>query len=159
MLEREKVAAEVERGLREKANGQALIAEITKEIEALYYNGQEFNCESPIEQTLYEAVKMNIGSFAMLVKSFHIVPQFEIGNYRLDFAIFADNLKIALECDGFDYHERTAEQATHDRQRDRVLTIAGYTVLRFTGKEIHENVDACVADILRTIRALTNKGA
>jgi very-short-patch-repair endonuclease len=51
--------------------------------------------------------------------------------------------KLVVECDGHDFHERTKEQAEHDKKRDRKLTELGYTVLRFTGREIWRDPMAC----------------
>lgn len=44
-----------------------------------------------------------------------------------------------VEVDGFAFHERTKEQATWDKRRERALTAAGYTVLRFSGQEVSKN--------------------
>jgi len=49
------------------------------------------------------------------------------------------SLRIAVECDGHDYHERTREQAERDRSRDRELQKSGWVVMRFTGREIHRD--------------------
>ncbi|MBO8155871.1 MAG: DUF559 domain-containing protein [Bacillaceae bacterium] len=43
------------------------------------------------------------------------------------------------ECDGKAYHS-SPEQKTHDRKKDRYLSRRGWTVLRFSGSEIHRNV-------------------
>lgn len=45
-------------------------------------------------------------------------------------------MAIAIELDGHDFHERTKEQATRDKRRDRALVAAGWSVLRFTGSEV-----------------------
>lgn len=45
-------------------------------------------------------------------------------------------MAIAIELDGHDFHERTKEQATRDKKRDRALVSAGWSVLRFTGSEV-----------------------
>lgn len=80
-----------------------------------------------------------------------IVPQCEVGKYRLDFGLFFfsgdDCLKLAIECDGHDFHEKTKQQAAHDKRRDRAIAAAGYTMLRFTGSEIYKSVEDCVSEI------------
>jgi len=43
---------------------------------------------------------------------------------------------LFVECDGHDFHERTKEQAEHDRSKDRAIQAAGIPILRFTGREI-----------------------
>lgn len=57
--------------------------------------------------------------------------------------------RLIIELDGHEYHS-TPEQLEKDAIRQRYLTRAGYTVIRFTGREINRNAAACVADV-RTI--------
>jgi very-short-patch-repair endonuclease len=84
--------------------------------------------------------------------------QMRILDYRVDFALrrFVRNdsrgpvdatPKIVIECDGHDFHERTKEQASRDKERDRLLQTAGYVVLRFTGSEIWRNPEKCVQQV------------
>lgn len=82
-----------------------------------------------------------------------IVPNFEIieakkVKYRLDFALFSTGgMKLAIECDGHDYHERTKQQAKHDKERDRWLQGQGWFVARFTGSEIYKDPFEVVSKI------------
>ena len=62
--------------------------------------------------------------------------------FRLDISacsLFDKIVKVAVELDGHDYHERTKAQARHDKSRDRALTQSGWLNLRFTGSEIYED--------------------
>lgn len=78
-------------------------------------------------------------------------------NYVVDFMLFMRGGKnIVVECDGHDFHERTKEQAEHDRKRDRRLTELGYTVLRFTGREIWRDPIACALSALQQF-AISNE--
>src|SRR5262245_34455764 len=45
----------------------------------------------------------------------------------------AEAIRIVVECDGHDYHEKTKWQASRDKRRDRILQRLGYRVFRFTG--------------------------
>ena len=56
-------------------------------------------------------------------------------------------MKVVVECDGHDFHERTKEQARKDRRRDRELQAKGYLVLRYTGSEVWRDPWGCVEDI------------
>ncbi|HEX4338097.1 MAG TPA: DUF559 domain-containing protein [Polyangiaceae bacterium] len=69
--------------------------------------------------------------------------------YRIDFAIVAHDGRpwIACEVDGFAFHS-SKEQIVYDRQRERALTAAGWTVLRFTGTEVHRDAEACVLEVI-----------
>src|SRR5260370_25791762 len=76
---------------------------------------------------------------------FILVPQLNIPNVgHVDFAIFdphisTQNPLVVVECDGHNLHERTSDQASEDRRRDRVLQWLGYPLLRFTGTDIVRN--------------------
>jgi hypothetical protein len=54
---------------------------------------------------------------------------------------------VVVECDGHDFHERTKEQAQHDKTRDREMQSMGFPVLRFTGSEIWRDAWVCAAQI------------
>lgn len=60
--------------------------------------------------------------------------------WRADCAIFVGRTGIVVELDGHPFHERTADQVLRDRSRDRAMTIDGWKVLRFTGREVHSSV-------------------
>jgi hypothetical protein len=55
--------------------------------------------------------------------------------------------KTVVEIDGHDFHDRTKEQASRDRQRDRYLTLDGYTVIRFTGSDVYNDPYQCAEEI------------
>ena len=71
------------------------------------------------------------------------VPQFCIMvkkrcRYRIDFAIFCRQGKIALECDHSRWHQRPARQEK-DRERDRWLKRDGWKVIHLTEDHIINN--------------------
>jgi very-short-patch-repair endonuclease len=68
-----------------------------------------------------------------------ITPQFKWSGYRIDMCLrhgASQDVMIFIECDGHDFHERTKEQAEHDRTKDRAIQAANIPILRFTGREI-----------------------
>ena len=80
--------------------------------------------------------------------------QCQIGSHRVDFYVELhtwfrgpQKARVLVECDGHDYHDRTKEQASQDRKRDRELAAAGYTVLRFTGSDIWGDPCGCVKQV------------
>lgn len=92
-------------------------------------------------------------------------PQVQIDDFRVDFLIMAKStsgsldgpdkirfVRLIIECDGHEFHERTKEQAERDRSRDRALTAKGFTVLRFTGREINRDALACAREVERFLR-------
>lgn len=79
------------------------------------------------------------------------------GRFRLDVAIVSatnESVRVAVEVDGFAYHDRTPEQAERDKQRDRALTRAGWRVLRFSAAEVLRNPKACAIEIVVTVKAI-----
>lgn len=88
-------------------------------------------CKSPIEKIMCAI---------LLQTETYFEPQEKIGNYTVDFLIEVYEKKyIVIECDGHEFHEKTKEQAKHDKERDRFLQKEGYPVYRFTGSEIFNN--------------------
>jgi len=96
----------------------------------------------------------------------NIIVPYE-GKYRVDFYIFLtrfgtvgavpDNLfspelvKLIVEVDGHEFHEKTKWQASRDRERDRNLLLEGYYVTRFTGSDVFNDPEGCsekIDDIL-----------
>jgi very-short-patch-repair endonuclease len=135
------------------------------------WNEKKGLCESPIEQRLLAAMMScpylldgyswaSIGSREQIEgyesRETLIVPQLELGRYRLDFGVVwyrpkAGLITVAVECDGHAFHERTKEQAARDKSRDRSLLAMGWPVMRFTGSEIYADADACANDVADAI--------
>lgn len=87
---------------------------------------------------------------------FQISPQVKVGPYTVDFAIrcFAcADYRLAVECDGHNFHEKTKEQAAHDKKRDRELQKYGYNIIRFTGSEIWSDPVGCAVEVFEHFAA------
>lgn len=158
MHDQARIVNSVLSGDMEKEEGQNMLTEIRSRIVSLYHSDRPYTFDSPIEEAMYKTLAKYIYEIEMIADNVQIYPQFEIGNYRADFVILANKkdktVQVVVECDGYDYHDRSPEQATYDRRRDRFMVIAGYVVLRFSGQEINENVEACVGDVIKAIRSL-----
>jgi len=50
---------------------------------------------------------------------------------------------FVVECDGHDFHERTREQASRDKARDRAMQAMGFVVLRFSGSDLWRDPRGC----------------
>jgi len=107
-----------------------------------------------------------------------IKPQETLGEYRVDFLLSQSSLvpdmdkprilpngetvpgaleitkHLIVECDGHDYHERTKEQASRDRARDRSLQSVGYPVYRYTGSDIWKHVFKCAGEAITFLNEL-----
>jgi very-short-patch-repair endonuclease len=70
--------------------------------------------------------------------------------YVADFVLTANGgLRLVVECDGHDFHDRTKQQAAYDRARDRELLAIGIRTIRFTGSEIHHSAERCAQETWR----------
>ena len=105
-----------------------------------------------------------------------ISPQAQIGDYRVDFLlryrtvlpkfegselvrdVEADK-QMVVECDGHDFHERTKEQASRDKERDRTLQSVSFLVFRFSGADIWRDVFGCATQALKALIDATNTEA
>lgn len=91
-------------------------------------------CESPIETALMKKL------YYSGLKPYTQIP---CGKYRIDIALYASGKRIAIECDGEEFHS-SANQLKHDKKKDYFLEKNKWHVLRFTGKEIFHKADWCV---------------
>lgn len=103
-----------------------------------YEMQNDVECESPIERRFFLACQNRLS----------VIPQYQIGNYRIDFAL--PEQRVAIELDGHEYH-KTKEQRTNDASRERYLQKHGWQVIRFTGSEIYKDVQRCIQDVLEII--------
>lgn len=72
-----------------------------------------------------------------------------LSRYVVDFCL--PLFRIVIECDGDYWHSRI-EIREHDAHRDHLLVRAGWMVLRFSGSEIREDIEACIRTIQAAIK-------
>jgi very-short-patch-repair endonuclease len=142
------------------------------------FNGNLIN--SPIERRLFGSLLwMNFGSagyarldeHAMNIEPtlylkpeqpvVYITPQYSVDRYRVDFLVWfvvGESIgKVAIECDGHDFHEKTKEQAAKDKRRDRDLLASEIPVMRFTGSEIFRDSHGCAKQVESVVAAMIEK--
>lgn len=113
---------------------------------------------SPIEQIFLMEWK-----FAGLDKKLkvHLCPHESVstdnGSYEVDFLIVPEDpllekIKVAIELDGHEFHEKTKDQVRKDKSRERGIVQQGVTVLRFSGSEVVRNARGCVEEVERFLR-------
>jgi len=114
-------------------------------------------CDSPIEKVLSVHLLHQCNAYEKVFDGIALHAQYGVSangnNYRADFMVNCIHkqaiVKVAVECDGHDFHEKTKRQAARDKKRDRDFHLAGISVLRFTGSEIWENPNRCAKDVFK----------
>lgn len=109
-------------------------------------------CESPIETVfgtaflfLHPEVQLCPQSMRRDLTRIALIPQYAWRRYRIDWAICAadeSTPRVFVECDGAEFHS-TDEQLARDRRKDADAKAAGIEMLRFSGRNIVKNYDAC----------------
>lgn len=69
--------------------------------------------------------------------------------FRIDIA-FPD-IKLAIEVDGWQWHGKHKNDFKKDRERQNLLTLHGWRILRFTAGDIYQSTEACVKTVEKAI--------
>lgn len=98
-------------------------------------------CESDFERAVYD--RLNAAGY-------RVIPQVPAGGYRIDIVVEGNGGKrLAVECDGDQYHG--PEMWMADLHRQRTLERAGWTFWRCWGSSFYRDSDACMADLFATL--------
>lgn len=146
---------------------QALIAKVHVQVNDAMVEMLE-PCDSPIEQ------QMAVGLAYLLLNDDEVFvqPQEVIRargkDYRVDFLLTQYNIlfdndgnpyfdwetRLAIECDGWDYHS-SKEQLAYDNKRERdLLVYENLPIIRFTGSEIYKDPITCASQALHVLRKI-----
>ncbi len=116
--------------------------------------------ESPIEQLFYAQWTLTTLQQPQIasIRGYELQPQAHVKlldtEYRVDFAIREIQIngdihfpKIAIECDGFQFHDRDSKQFEYEKKRERALQNAGWKVFHFAGAEVIREPETCVMQV------------
>lgn len=99
-------------------------------------------CESPIEAIFagyWVAFTVGFNRKEFALRPQWVAPELKRLGWRLDFSIELGGvgpMKVAVELDGHEWHERTPEQVEARNDRDRHLQLSGWKVLHYSGREV-----------------------
>jgi very-short-patch-repair endonuclease len=77
------------------------------------------------------------------LKGYQFYRQKNIGNYIVDF--YCPSGKLVIEIDGGQHYSEVGKRT--DETRDKYLSRLGFTVLRFSDREIFENIQGALKRI------------
>jgi len=135
--------------------GKITTREMESPIEIMFY--EEFKLHSELFKNKYSLCTFDLGSqYPVETEDKTYFVDFVLDVMRVDYnaktSINDICTSYAIECDGHDFHEKTKEQVTHDKQRERILLNHFSKVIRFSGSEIYNNANKCVQEVLEIIR-------
>jgi very-short-patch-repair endonuclease len=101
-------------------------------------------CESGFEREVYQALHG---------RGYRVVPQVKAGAFRIDMVVEgANDMRLAIECDGDDFHGPDRWPA--DMSRQRVLERAGWTFWRCFASTWSLRKDEVLKDLLDRLSAM-----
>jgi len=75
----------------------------------------------------------------LIDRGYQVLPEYPVIGYRIDLVVQGENARLAVECDGDQYH--TLENWEEDQIRERQLRRAGWEFWRVTGSAFYRHKD------------------
>lgn len=120
---------------------------IKSPIEQIFITAFDLYCKEKENKEIYLFAQKEV---ICNKKKYYLDFEFEADDY-LSYLTFGNkiknyNFKLAIECDGYEFHQKTKEQVQKDNEREYDLKMAGYEVLRFSGTQIFKDPLKCAKD-------------
>ena len=112
---------------------------VEEEYQQMFPRERNLHFGSAIEEYFWKTWKTTFSDF-------YLIPQYQIGNYYVDFAHIPT--KTIIELDGKPYHS-TPNQIANDKARQKNLEQHGWRFLRFSGGDVYYHIDRCIIETLR----------
>jgi superfamily I DNA and/or RNA helicase/very-short-patch-repair endonuclease len=104
--------------------------------------------DSDFERDVYEKMKE---------RGYKLFPQYPACGYRIDLALFLDNLRIGIECDGWQHYDKYGNLNIDDIERQEVLERVGWKILRIPSTRYWKNPDACINELIEEIERIVKE--
>ena len=104
----------------------------------------EKNADSPFEVDVAHYLNQ---------KGYHFIQQYQVGAYRLDFAVIYQKKMVALECDGERYHSSESAIAS-DMERQTVLQRLGWNFIRIRGGVFYRNKELAMEKVFQQLEEM-----
>lgn len=100
---------------------------------------------------LASAFSYEVGNL-IIDKGYNVIPEYETIGRRIDLVVQGENARLAVECDGDQYH--TLEKFDEDYAREQQLRRAGWVFWRITGSSFYLNKDYALDGLWRKLEEL-----
>ena len=104
---------------------------------------------SPLEDRLWQALKY---IHILAERQWKIIVKNR--NYYLDFAVFCNKGKLAIETDGYTYHFDSRNQIDYDTWRQNEIQIDNWRFLHYTTNQINDEAVSYLSQIKKAIDQL-----
>ena len=78
-------------------------------------------------------------------RGYRVIPEYPVIGYRIDLVVQGESARLAIECDGDQYH--TLENWENDQARERQLRRAGWEFWRVTGSSFYRHKEGALASL------------
>jgi very-short-patch-repair endonuclease len=103
----------------------------------------EARAESPFE--------LEVGR-ALVARGYRLIPQYQVGAFRIDFVAAGRTGRVAIECDGDRYH--TIDELAADLDRQRILERLGWRFIRIRGGQYYRSKSGSIDEVCRELARL-----
>lgn len=87
-----------------------------------------------------------IDVFQQIIKhGYRVIPQFKVADYKIDLVVEGAKSRLAIECDGDEWHG--LEQYEQDQWRQRILERAGWIFWRIRGSAFYRDHDQALESL------------
>ncbi|WML53328.1 AAA domain-containing protein [Neobacillus sp. PS3-12] len=97
-------------------------------------------CESEFEKAVFDQITS---------RGYRVIPQVEVAGYRIDLVVEGSKGKIAVECDGDQWHG--PDRFDYDMNRQRILERCGWKFWRVRGSDYYYNPEKALAFLWDTL--------
>ena len=97
-------------------------------------------CESQFERGVCEKIAD---------KRYRVIPQYDVAGYRIDLVVEGKKSRLAVECDGDEWHG--IEEYEKDVARQRILERCGWRFWRIRGSEYYRDPEGSLGSLWKTL--------
>lgn len=118
--------------------------DLRKQVIDWFYNYKAEDRKSGLKKVREEVTKGRASEFEYAVaeiicnKGFTVIPQYEVAGYRIDLVVQGENAKLAVECDGDQYHNGL-EKWHEDIERQQIIERSGWQFWRVSGSSFYRH--------------------
>jgi very-short-patch-repair endonuclease len=118
--------------------------DLRKQVLDWFYNHKTEERKAGLQRVREEVERGRASEFEYSVaeiiinNGYKVIPQYEVAGYRIDLVVQGEKAKLAIECDGDQYHNRI-DKWQEDIERQQILERSGWTFWRITGSAFYKH--------------------